>query len=298
MLGRDDLVLMARSFAGADWHWAVLALVLMLASLALRSLALQVIVNALDAGRARLRDAFSATSIGLLANSLIPIKVGTVLSPYVLFVLLRRRGAQAAFPTILGVTLTERMFAIATFLALSLAFLGTLDVPAWAVNVLLVCAGLITVPFVAGVVFARRRDWVARECARGGARVRRMGRWLPELVESQRIMRRPLAVLGVTGTQVLAWLFQLAAAVAMLWAFHLERGRAARGRPRHRARPTSSASSRRPRATSAPSRWPRSRRSPPTAWPRARRSPTPSACRPCSSWWGSWPGSPPSPPRT
>ena len=35
-------------------------------------------------------------------------------------------------------------------------------------------------------------------------------------------MRRPLAVLGVTGTQVLAWLFQLAAAVAMLWAFHLE----------------------------------------------------------------------------
>ena len=141
VLGRDDLALMARSFAGADWHWAVLALVLMLASLALRSLALQVIVNALDAGRARLRDAFSATSIGLLANSLIPIKVGTVLSPYVLFVLLRRRGAQAAFPTILGVTLTERMFAIATFLALSLAFLGTLDVPAWAVNVLLVCAG-------------------------------------------------------------------------------------------------------------------------------------------------------------
>ena len=222
VLGRDDLVLMARSFAGADWHWAVLALVLMLASLALRSLALQVIVNALDAGRARLRDAFSATSIGLLANSLIPIKVGTVLSPYVLFVLLRRRGAQAAFPTILGVTLTERMFAIATFLALSLAFLGTLDVPAWAVNVLLVCAALITIPFVAGVVFARRRDWVARECARGGPRVRRMGRWLPELVESQRIMRRPLAVLGVTGTQVLAWIFQLAAAMAMLWAFHLE----------------------------------------------------------------------------
>ena len=63
--------------------------------------------------RGRFRE-FSATSIGLLANSLIPIKVGTVLSPYVLFVLLRRRQAQLPFPTILGVTLTERMFAIAT----------------------------------------------------------------------------------------------------------------------------------------------------------------------------------------
>ena len=48
-----------------------------------------------------------------------------------------------------------------------------------------------------------------------------MGRWLPQMIESQRIWDSPLAALAVTGTQVLAWIVQLAGAVAMLWAFHL-----------------------------------------------------------------------------
>jgi glycosyltransferase 2 family protein len=221
VLGGGDLARMARSFGDADWRWAGVALALMLASLVLRSYALEIIVNALGDVRTRISDTFSATSIGLLANSVIPVRVGTVLSPYVLFVLLRRRRQPLAFPTALGVTLTERMFAIATFVAMALAFLGVLATPGWAVNVLLVCGGLIAIPFVAGIWVARRRDFVANACARGGPRARRLGRWLPQLVESQRIMRRPLAALGVTGTQVAAWVLQLAAAVAMLWAFHL-----------------------------------------------------------------------------
>ena len=81
---------------------------------------------------ARFTEAFSSTSIGLLANSLIPVRVGTVLSPYVLYVLLRRRRERLPFPTALGVTLTERMFAIVTFLVIALAFLATLSAPSWA----------------------------------------------------------------------------------------------------------------------------------------------------------------------
>jgi uncharacterized membrane protein YbhN (UPF0104 family) len=221
LLGRDDVVRTARAFADADWRWAGAALALMLASLALRSLSLQFIVNAVGDVRSRFTDAFSATSIGLLANSLIPVRVGTVLSPYVLYVLLRRRGEHLPFPTALGVTLTERMFAIVTFLVMALVFLSTLSAPSWAVHVLYVSAGLIAVPLVGGFVLDRRRRQVAEACERGGPRVRRMGRWLPQLIESQRIWDRPLAAVGVSGTQVLAWLIQLAAAVAMLWAFHL-----------------------------------------------------------------------------
>ncbi len=48
-----------------------------------------------------------------------------------------------------------------------------------------------------------------------------MERWLPQLIQSQRIWDSPAAAIAVSGTQVLAWLVQLAAAVAMLWAFHL-----------------------------------------------------------------------------
>jgi len=221
VLGGDDLARMGRSFADADWRWAAIALILMMVSLALRSVALGVIVNALGDVRARFGEVFSATSIGLLANALIPVRVGTVLSPYVLYVLLHRRRAHLPFPTALGVTLTERMFAIATFLVMALLFLSTLSAPAWAVDMLTVSAALMAVPVIGGIVLDRRRDRVADACARGGPRARRLGRWLPQLIESQRIMGRPLAAVVVSGTQVLAWIAQLAAAFAMLEAFHL-----------------------------------------------------------------------------
>ena len=220
-LGRDDLSLMVRSFAHADWRWALAAVSLMLVSLALHSLSLQLIVNAVGDVRSRFTEAFSATSIGLLANSLIPVRVGTVLSPYVLYVLLRRRRQHVPFPTALGVTLTERMLAIVTFLVMAPVFLSTLSAPSWAVHVLYVSAGLIAVPLVGGFILNRRRRQVTEACERGGPRMRRMGRWLPQMIESQRIWDSPAAALAVTGTQVLAWVVQLAGAVAMLWAFHL-----------------------------------------------------------------------------
>jgi uncharacterized protein (TIRG00374 family) len=221
MLGWDDIVKTGRAFAGADWRWAGAAVALMAVSLALRSLALQLIVGALGSVRARFVEAFSATSIGLLANTVAPVRAGTVLSPYVLYVLVRRRNARLPFATALGDTLTERMFAIATFLVLALLFLGTLAAPAWAKTALLVSAGLIAVPIVGGIVLDRRRDKVALACERGGPRMRRAARWLPQLIDSQRIWSRPAAALGVSATQVLAWLVQLASCVAMLQAFHL-----------------------------------------------------------------------------
>jgi uncharacterized protein (TIRG00374 family) len=221
MLGRDDVARTGRAFAGADWRWAVAAVALMLVSLALRSLALQLIVSALGSVRARFVEAFSATSIGLLANAVAPVRAGTVLSPYVLYVLVRRRQAHLPFATAVGDTLTERMFAIVSFLVMALLCLGGLDAPAWARSVLLASAGLIAVPVVGGIVLNRRREHVARACARGGERMRKVARWLPQLVDSQRIWSQPAAALGVTGAQALAWVMQLAAAVAMLEAFHL-----------------------------------------------------------------------------
>ena len=220
-LERDDLAQMVRAFGNADWRWAAVAIALMLVTLMLRSFALEVIVNALGDVRARFSEAFSAASIGLLANALIPVRVGTVLTPYVLHVLLHRRGAHMPFPTALGVKLTERMFAVATFVVMALLFLSTLSAPAWAVHVLEVSGALIAVPVVGGIVLNVRRDKVAETLARGGPRVRRMCRWVPQLIESQRIWGRPMAALGVLGTQTLAWITQLAAAFAMLEAFHL-----------------------------------------------------------------------------
>jgi uncharacterized protein (TIRG00374 family) len=222
---------MGQSFLHADWHWVGAAVGLMLLSLVLRSVALKVIVDALGDVHARLSDTFSATSIGLLANSIIPIRVGTVLAPYALYVLLRRRGAAVPFATTLGMALTERLFAIATFVALSLLFVSALSMPPWAVKVLIASAVFAATFLVGGIVLERRR----RRLAAGG-RDRRTGeapglaaaarpsglrRHLPELVDSQRIMGKPWSALLLVAIQTIAWLVQLVAALAALQAFHL-----------------------------------------------------------------------------
>ncbi len=219
-----DLTRMSRSFLRADWHWLAVALGLMLVSLLLRSVALKVIVDALGCVRTRLSETFSATSIGLLANSVIPIRVGTVLAPYTLYVLLRRRGATIPFATTLGMALTEQLFAIASFVALSLLFVSALSLPRWAVQVLIASAMCAAALLVGGVVLELRRHNRATLNARGAATT--VGRsvlrrhW-PELVDSQRIMGKPWSALLVIAVQTCAWLIQLGAAWAALQAFHL-----------------------------------------------------------------------------
>jgi glycosyltransferase 2 family protein len=241
-----DLARMSRSFLQADWRWLAAALGLMLASLLLRSVALKVIVDALGGVRARVGDTFSATSIGLLANSVIPIRVGTVLSPYALYVLLRRRGAAVPFATTLGMALTERLFAVATFVVLALTFVSALSVPTWAVEVLIASAVFAAVFIVGGIVLERRRrvrgardtdhdptqgtgaqasrDDAAPDATPDGARDSRRDRlrrqW-PALLDSQRIMGKPWSALLVATVQAVAWLVQLGAAWAALQAFHL-----------------------------------------------------------------------------
>jgi uncharacterized membrane protein YbhN (UPF0104 family) len=243
LAAHSDLARMSRSFLQADWRWLAATLGLMLASLLLRSVALKVIVDALGGVRARIGDTFSATSIGLLANSVIPIRVGTVLSPYALYVLLRRRGAAVPFATALGMALTERLFAVATFVVLALTFVSALSVPPWAVEVLIASAVFAATFIVGGIVLERRRrthaargadrdrapgagqgaaapDGAAPDGARGTRRDRLRRQW-PALLDSQRIMGKPWSALLVAAVQAVAWLVQLGAAWAALQAFHL-----------------------------------------------------------------------------
>ena len=46
-------------------------------------------------------------------------------------------------------------------------------------------------------------------------------RYLPQFIDSQRVLGRPLSALAVAGVLALVWLTQLAAAAAVLHAFHL-----------------------------------------------------------------------------
>lgn len=240
LLGHGQLERMTQSFADADWRWALIAIGLLLVSLVVRSWALKVIVDALGDVRARLADTFSATSIGLLANTVLPVRVGVVLTPYVLSILLRRRRANVHFATALGMSLTERLFATVSFVALALAFVSTLSAPSWATEVLVFGAAFSGTCLGGLMLLERRREQREAEgedgsgprvelrlprltSSKGGRRLRHgIAHYLPELAESQRIMGRPSAALAVLGVQTLGWLVQVAAAFAALEAFHLQ----------------------------------------------------------------------------
>ncbi len=216
---------MVHSFLGADWRWMLVATALLLVSLVLTSLALKLIVHAHDDVRPSIVDTFSSTSIGLLANVLMPVRIGALLNPYVLFLLLRRRGARLPFATTLGMTVTEQLLAAATFVVLALLFVSVLAVPGWAVRALIVAALLLVIVLGGGA--ALQRSGRLRSLAACDAGDRRRGfaawvrRYLPQFIDSQRILGRPMSALTVTGVLVLVWLTQLAAAVAVLHAFHL-----------------------------------------------------------------------------
>ena len=211
-------------------------------------------------------DTFSATSIGLLANSVIPIRVGTVLAPYALFVLLRRRGAAVPFATTLGMTLTEQLFAIASFVALSLLFVSALSLPGWAVEVLIASAVFAATFLVGGIVLERRRRRLA---AADGSRER-------GAAPGSAAGARPAAC-GATGPR--------SSTASASWA---SRGRLCSSRPSRRSPGWSS--SPRPGPPSRRSTWaapacaappwcscsPTSSawcRSPPATWARSRRPP-------------------------
>lgn len=230
----SDLAHMGSTLVEADWRWIGVALGLTLLSLLARSVALKAIVDAGQAGTT-VADAFSATVIGQLANAVIPVRVGTVLTPYVLFLLLRRRHVHLPFATLLGMHVSERLFAVATFVVLSLFLVATQPVPLWAMQ-LLAGLGAVTGLLLAGGVLLERRRRRAEDglvdsdkdeteapppsspSSRLADRLRHV---LPRLADSQRIMGRPwhaaLAAAGQSG----AWLLQLGAALAAVQAFHL-----------------------------------------------------------------------------
>ena len=232
VLGRAELGRMWRSFLTADWRWVAVSLGLMLVSLGLRSSALTLIIRAYGCVRPRVRDAFSSTSIGLLANAVIPVRVGSLLNPYVLFLLLRRRGETVPFATTLGMTITEQLFSATTFVAFSLVAVSMLSAPAWATPALVTSAVLLVLGLGGAVALQSHRlrgsadrALAGKSCPeapsagphwRGALRTA-----LPHFLDSQRILARPLSSLLVAGVQAAAWLVQLAAAYAALHAFHL-----------------------------------------------------------------------------
>jgi|GEM_PF-1414951 len=249
---------MAHSFVSVDWRWLLLAIACDIGAIFLKGIDLKIVFDALGTARARTMEAFSATSIGLMVNWLTPARLGEVARAYALQTSLKRRGAEVPVATVFGTVLSERLFAVASIVALAFFLLIGVRVPTWARDTL-AAGGVVAAALIIGlVIYERQRSASAR--SRGdeltfegthwqrlrvhshrhalpaqaahlsqsdaqdglGSRLRRqaLGHVLA-LGESQRIMGKPGPALLEFAAQVATWLLQLVIYYIVMRAFHI-----------------------------------------------------------------------------
>jgi uncharacterized protein (TIRG00374 family) len=200
------------AFALVNWNWIALALLLNLASVAVRALAWQTVINeALPDDTPPFRQTFSAFSIGLLANAVLPGRIGELARVAVLTRRMPRgKGATA---TLLGTVFAHRVFDLIPSLLLIAYVLTTAKIPHWAITSLAIVAGLGVVLFVFALIGARLRTKGSLEELGAVRRILAMAR------RGLGVMRHPLPALAAMVLQCAGWFFQLLAVYVVMRGF-------------------------------------------------------------------------------
>jgi uncharacterized membrane protein YbhN (UPF0104 family) len=200
------------AFDFVAWRWIALAVVINLASVAVRAVAWHLVVNqALPEPHPRHRTVFAAFCVGLLANAVLPARAGEIARVAVL----RRRlpHGKGTTATLVGTVFAHRLFDLFPIVLLVGYTLETAEMPRWALTsiefFLAVGAGLLLFGFLG----ARRQQ---------PSRLGEMGSFRRLLAMAQRglaVMKRPAAAAGATLFQVAGWTLQLLAVYAVMRAF-------------------------------------------------------------------------------
>jgi uncharacterized protein (TIRG00374 family) len=194
------------AFTAVEWHWVAAAVGLNLLSVLLRAVAWRtVIVQAIAPPYPSFPLVFSAFSVGLFANAVLPGRIGELARVAVLNRRMARRGIWA---TLLGTVFAHRVFDFVAIILLILYVALTAHIPNWAVTSLIAVV-------VAGVALFT--------IAVMGARYDRMPRvdeGLSAIRKAVRLARYGLGVMRRPGPAVVAALFQVLGWTCQLFAVY------------------------------------------------------------------------------
>lgn len=197
---------MADAFSAVEWRWVAAAVGLNLLSVLVRAVAWRtVIVQAFEPPHPSFMLVFSAFSVGLFANAVLPGRIGELARVAVLNRRMRREGAWAR---LLGTVFAHRVFDLVAVIALILYVLATAHIPQWAVTGMLVIV-------VAGVALFTIAVLGAREHRRAG-----LDEGLGAFRKVVRLARYGLAVMRNPGAAALACLFQILGWMCQLFAVY------------------------------------------------------------------------------
>ena len=209
-----DWHLVHDAFTVVRWRWVIAAIGLNLLSVLTRALAWDTTIKqSLEPPRPRFPLVFSAFSVGLFANAVLPGRVGELARVAVL----RRRlpGRRGATATLIGSVFAHRMFDLFPAAALVIWVLLTAKIPGWALTSIALVLALGAVLFVVAMVLARRAH---RDALEGLGPVRQLiGRARLGLA----VMRSPVPAVTAASFQFAGWFCQLLAVWSAMEAFHI-----------------------------------------------------------------------------
>jgi uncharacterized protein (TIRG00374 family) len=203
------------AFTVVRWRWVVAAIGLNLLSVLVRAIAWQTVIRqAIPPPRPGFPVVFSAFSVGLFANALLPGRIGELARVAVLNRRLpRRRGAWA---TLVGTVFAHRVFDVIPVLLLIVYVLLTARIPAWAITSLEIFVGIGAALFAFAFASARIRHRSALEELGVVRRLVVMGR------QGLGVMRAPLPAAAAIFFQTCGWVAQLLAVWAAMRAFNID----------------------------------------------------------------------------
>ncbi len=211
------------AFTSVVWGWVAAAVGLNLLSVVARAAAWETVIrSAMPPPHPRSVLVFSAFSVGLLANAVLPGRVGELARVAVLTRKLngRRKGL---WPTLVGSVFAHRVFDLVPVALLVVWVLITAKIPGWAFTSLAAVLSIGVALFLFAFATARHHGRTRLEGMGTARRVVTMARL------GLGVMRRPgpaaLAILG----QCAGWTCQLLAVYTTMRAFHIHEALPAAG---------------------------------------------------------------------
>src|SRR5438270_2462482 len=201
------------AFTVVRWEWVFAAIGLNLLSVLVRAFAWQTVIRqAMPSPRPRFLLVFSAFSVGLFANAVLPGRIGELARVAVLTRKLPvRKGAWA---TLVGTVFAHRVFDLVPVLLLIVYVLLTAKIPHWAITSLAVFVGVGAALFAFALASAGRHHLSVDLEVLGPVR-----RLLAMARQGLGVMRAPAPALLAVTFQCLGWLCQLFAVYTAMRAF-------------------------------------------------------------------------------
>jgi uncharacterized protein (TIRG00374 family) len=202
------------AFTVVRWWWVFVAIGFNLVSVVVRAVAWKTVINqALPPPQPRFPLVFSAFSVGLFANAVLPGRIGELARVAVLT--RKLPGRNGAWASLIGTVFAHRLFDLVPSLLLVVYVLLTAKVPHWAYTSLLFVLGIGFALLTFGFASAKRHSRSVMEELGPARRLVTMAR------HGLGVLKSPLPALVAAFFQCLGWFCQLLAVYFAMRAFDI-----------------------------------------------------------------------------